>query len=266
MNYTKKTTTKQDFKIEYVENSDYLNAFFYRDEFGDNCIYNNLALFYHDICYCEFSGLLLRLVEETECYYRMEILHNNFVDHLRHILDYRIDKYYNHAINLDTKYANEASKIWENVYEIDRVYNWDDKPGELVNCVVENDRQLLFDSRNGKELKPDYCYLFYDTITGKYKIGRSSNPKTRYKTLLSDRNSLEIKGIYETQCRQDSIILERKLHVYFKDNREIGEWFDLKHLTLEEILKCYENIAEEHNLEICDFDDNLIPLIDKFNG
>lgn len=259
-------TNKQLFEICYFENSIYLNAFFYKDEFGDNCIYYNLPVFYHDISYCEFSGLLLRLVEETESYYRMEILHNNFVDHLRHILDYRIDKYYNHAINLDTKYANEASKIWEDVYEIDRVYNWDDKPGELYNCVVENDRQLLFDSRNGKEFKPDYCYLFYDTITGKYKIGRSSNPKTRYKTLLSDRNSLEIKGIYETQCRQDSIILERKLHVYFKDNREIGEWFDLKHLTLEEILKCYENIAEEHNLEICDCDDNLTPLIDKFNG
>lgn len=259
-------TKKQLFEIRHVENAHYLNAFFYKDELGDNCIYNNLPVFYHDIYYCEFSGLLLRFVQETESYYQMEILHNHFVDHLRHILDYRIDKYYNHAINLDVKYATEASNIWQDVFEIDKVYNYDNKPGELAICVHENNSKLMYNSRNNTEIKPDYCYLFYDNLTCKYKIGRSSNPNTRYKTLLSDRNSLEIKGIYETESRQDSIRLERKLHIYFSEYREIGEWFNLKHLSIDEILNCYKNQAEEIGIDIYDQDDYLNPLIDKFNG
>lgn len=240
----------QKFQFKRIENELNYRVYFYKDNYGSNCIYQNLLYFYHDLLYCEFSGLFLRDLSETNEYYEMEVMSNQFIDNLKHILDNRIDQYYNHSIYQNFHYTAAAREIWQDVYEIDNIFVFEHKTGELSNQVWDNDINLIYQKRSGKLLEPHYCYLFYDTITQHYKIGRSKNPSTRYKTLLSDRSSIVIKAVFQTECRKDSILLERKLHIHFHKYRKIGEWFDLKHLQLDKIIKIYYKIAQDNNLEI----------------
>lgn len=246
--YAMKKTQKFEFKR--IENELNYRVYFYKDSYGSNCIYQNLLYFYHDLLYCEFSGLFLRDLSETEDYYEMEAMPNQFIDNLKHILDTSIDKYYNHSIYQNFHYTVAAKQIWQDVYEIEKVEVFDHKPGELRTQVWQNDIDLIYKKRSGKLLEPDYCYLFYDTITHHYKIGRSKNPSTRYKTLLSDRSSIVIKAVFETECRKDSMLLERKLHIHFDKYRKIGEWFDLQHLELDKIIETYYQVAMDNDLEI----------------
>ena len=63
-------------------------------------------------------------------------------------------------------------------------------------------------------------YIFQDALTGLYKIGKSANPKKRFKNIKAYAPGLKIVDI----CNID---IENYLHKYFKQKRVANEWFEL---------------------------------------
>lgn len=75
-------------------------------------------------------------------------------------------------------------------------------------------------------------YLMIDENTGYVKIGRSTNPKHREKTLQSEKPCISL--IYV--CDED---IETLLHTEYKEKRKRGEWFDLSDTEIKDIVKKY---------------------------
>jgi hypothetical protein len=84
-----------------------------------------------------------------------------------------------------------------------------------------------------QRLKPCKTYIMLDSATGCYKIGKSTKPKAREKTLLSDR--MTIKLLYVVNSNR-----EAELHQELKDLRVRGEWFNLDAEVLKRIIKKYK--------------------------
>jgi len=64
-------------------------------------------------------------------------------------------------------------------------------------------------------------YFIKDLTTGKVKIGKSSNPTSRLKTLqIGSSSELQIK-----KTIPGGIYLEQIIHKYFRHLRVKGEWF-----------------------------------------
>lgn len=70
--------------------------------------------------------------------------------------------------------------------------------------------------------KATNIYVMLDNHTGKYKIGHSTNPTTRERTLLSQ--APDIRLLFSFKGTTDD---EKDLHKEFKDKRGRGEWFSL---------------------------------------
>jgi len=75
-----------------------------------------------------------------------------------------------------------------------------------------------------------YIYIMIDKNTGYYKIGRSKNPKTRERTLQSEKPTIEMLFFSEAKMSD-----EKTLHDKYYDKRIRGEWFDLKGSDILEI-------------------------------
>lgn len=94
------------------------------------------------------------------------------------------------------------------------------------------EKQLgIKDKLGGKQM----IYLILDRNSGLTKIGRSSDPSSREKTIMSDRstceliwNSIPCHGYYE-----------RILHKHFNPKRIRGEWFLLNESDIE-FIKSYD--------------------------
>lgn len=66
---------------------------------------------------------------------------------------------------------------------------------------------------------------FIGAENGLIKIGRSKNPKKRLRLIKTmSPISLELLGVIDCG-RKESVSLERRLHLKFKDLRVHGEWF-----------------------------------------
>lgn len=72
-------------------------------------------------------------------------------------------------------------------------------------------------------IKMSYVYLMINQRDGLYKIGRSSNPGFRERTLQSEVPHVEM--IFTSPLTFAAN--EGKLHKYFSDKRIRGEWFKL---------------------------------------
>jgi hypothetical protein len=59
-----------------------------------------------------------------------------------------------------------------------------------------------------------------DNTTGLYKIGKSKNPEYREKTLQSEKPTIKMIKVFESDIESD-------LHKEFADVRVRGEWFKL---------------------------------------
>lgn len=66
-------------------------------------------------------------------------------------------------------------------------------------------------------------YIMKDSHNGLYKIGKSVNPKTRERTLQSEKPS--IKMVFSAKESED--MSEKSLHIEFAEQRVRGEWFSL---------------------------------------
>jgi hypothetical protein len=57
---------------------------------------------------------------------------------------------------------------------------------------------------------------------------------------------------FQCESHKEARQLERALHEYFKEFRNLGEWFKLNHLSNEEIFTIYYEVADELMIDICD--------------
>lgn len=72
----------------------------------------------------------------------------------------------------------------------------------------------------------DYkTYVMKDSLTGLYKIGKSINPKFREKTLQSEKPSIKMIKVFDSN-------IEKQLHKLFDNSRVRGEWFSLNKIQL----------------------------------
>jgi hypothetical protein len=74
-------------------------------------------------------------------------------------------------------------------------------------------------------------YIMRDGNTGYYKIGRSSKPEFREKTLQSENPTIDLLMIFEND-------VEGELHNMYKRKRVRGEWFAL---TNDDLIDIYTN-------------------------
>ena len=76
----------------------------------------------------------------------------------------------------------------------------------------------------------EYVYLMVNSRNGHIKIGTSTNPRYREKTLQSEEPKIGIIAIW--RCNKK---IEKELHDMFKDKRIRGEWFKLNFRDLKDI-------------------------------
>ena len=70
-----------------------------------------------------------------------------------------------------------------------------------------------------------YTYFIYDKKTRLLKIGKSKNPFNRLTVLSTSNGNLML--IYFSD-----LITEKDAHIFFKENRIFGEWFNIRPLQL----------------------------------
>lgn len=80
-----------------------------------------------------------------------------------------------------------------------------------------------------------YLYLMKDLANGYYKIGISSNPSYREKTLQSEKPTIELIISKEFPNRKIATSFESALHKSYQHKRLRGEWFELNIIEIEEI-------------------------------
>lgn len=76
------------------------------------------------------------------------------------------------------------------------------------------------------------AYILKDNNTGLYKIGRSSNPLDREKTLQAEKPTIKLIKIFKDD-------VERELHDKYNKQRVRGEWFNLNKVQLKYICTHY---------------------------
>ena len=89
------------------------------------------------------------------------------------------------------------------------------------------------DSKNDYRFKPSKTYIMKDLSTGLYKIGKSKNPEYRERTLQSEKPTIKMIKVFESD-------IESNLHQEFSDLRVRGEWFKLNKVQLKRICTQYE--------------------------
>jgi|21_taG_2_1085346.scaffolds.fasta_scaffold11191_2 hypothetical protein len=93
--------------------------------------------------------------------------------------------------------------------------------------------------RKTKNQKKQFCYILkdenikYEDGSSAYKIGKSSNPENREKTLQAEKPTLKL----IKQFKKD---LEKELHYKYKEQNIRGEWFKLYPSQIKYICTHYE--------------------------
>lgn len=103
---------------------------------------------------------------------------------------------------------------------------------ELKREVRSLESALKSADKSPKQKSKQKTYLMLDELTGFIKIGKSSAPSTREKTLLSQSPSIHL------VCTIPDNI-EQELHEAFSSKRGRGEWFDLDPQDLMKIKNSY---------------------------
>jgi len=84
-------------------------------------------------------------------------------------------------------------------------------------------------------VSPTYLYVVLSG-NGLYKIGKSQDPKTRFRQINSG-SPVECYFVYHEKYDEDVKDLEKEYHNMFADKRIRGEWFDLTEDDLHKILE-----------------------------
>lgn len=84
-------------------------------------------------------------------------------------------------------------------------------------------------------MTPCYVYLMLDHNTRLYKIGISSKPYFREKTLQGQQPKISLLFAKQFPTRKIALILERVLHEAYKEFHTRGEWYRLHDSAVDEI-------------------------------
>ena len=106
----------------------------------------------------------------------------------------------------------------------------------LKNLIQELDARLFvaetINPPKRKSYKSKKTYLIKNKRNNLYKIGRSTNPKKREKTLQSEEPLIEIVKTWDND-------IENTLHKCYSKQRIRGEWFKLNNLQIKHICTNY---------------------------
>jgi hypothetical protein len=95
---------------------------------------------------------------------------------------------------------------------------------------IEDYKEMLKDKYSEETSKK--TYLMKDCCNGFYKIGCSSNPERREKTLQSEKPSIVMVKVWDKY-------IERELHNKYESQRLRGEWFSLTKIQVRYICTHY---------------------------
>ena len=133
-------------------------------------------------------------------------------------------EYYNRWSKLsDEHHLCVSKKNVEISYLMDDINMLKDMYKDVVDKYMGNSK---------KTKKKKKTYLIKNNINGFYKIGRSSNPKKREKTLQSEEPNILIVKTWDKD-------IEGILHKDYKDFRLRGEWFKLSKIQVKYICTHY---------------------------
>ena len=103
--------------------------------------------------------------------------------------------------------------------------------------VNENaDKDTDFRSASPKKDSACFVYLMKDESNGYYKIGISSKPEYRERTLQSEKPTIVLLGAKEFPIRTIAEAIESALHKAYGEKRIRGEWFALNEKDVCDIL------------------------------
>lgn len=88
------------------------------------------------------------------------------------------------------------------------------------------------DGCGNRSISSQQTYLMVDETCGAIKIGKSSDPQFRERTLAAQIPRIKLISL----CPKD---VERELHIKFKSQRMRGEWFNLSTKEVAQIIKKY---------------------------
>jgi len=132
---------------------------------------------------------------------------------------------YRRKFNLK-KWENMASKFYD--YAKDKS-EWED----IIRLIPKQ----VFPSKlkEEKESEECYVYLMYDTKTLCHKIGISSLPDWRERTLQSEKPSIKLVAAKQFVNRRMAASFEKALHDSYSHKRKRGEWFRLDSEDVDEL-------------------------------
>lgn len=195
----------------------YLKARFDWVDYDDNSIINqtidsltedyDLRDQYMDILYDEiFSQPIFSLVSEYKIIEVIDEIMNNVYDSLLTKKEYK------------KMIKQEKRNISENV--------------ALAKSI--NDLSLVKEVPIKKSKQTEKkCYIMKNCRNGFYKIGNSSSPEKREKTLQAEEPEIKIIKVFRQNHESD-------LHQRYANQRKRGEWFDLTDVQLKYICTHYE--------------------------
>ena len=150
---------------------------------------------------------------------------------------------YFHKVLIDLYY--DCDEVIEEVSEayMDKQFNlytekWikEMKKDEYILYLKNFNRELIQSANKkntkSKETLKQKTYILKDNNTGFYKIGKSTNPKDRERTLQSEKPTIKMIKEFKTD-------IESKLHKKYSEHRVRGEWFDLNNIQLKYICTNY---------------------------
>lgn len=88
-----------------------------------------------------------------------------------------------------------------------------------------------------KIAKGGFVYLMQDTSLGYHKIGFSTNPQFRERTLQAQKPTIQLEHYWKGTWR-----IEQSLHEKFMPKRIRGEWFDLSSEDIAEIMSFFQTL------------------------
>jgi hypothetical protein len=141
-------------------------------------------------------------------------LHNDMI--YIYNLDFAIAFFFSYRINFMYSLLKEQTK------KINDTYNF-------IVDVIDNPELNDYD----KKLIHSKTYIMKDYTTGLYKIGKSKNPEYRERTLQSEKPTIKMIKVFDSDIESD-------LHKEFADVRVRGEWFKLNIVQLKRICTHYE--------------------------
>jgi len=86
---------------------------------------------------------------------------------------------------------------------------------------------LTRDARNKSLNNTSYLYLLTNGVNHKTKIGITTTPQKRHRTLSSYEDALKVTAIYSAPNSDTFKRIERELHRLLAPKRQRGEWFML---------------------------------------